>query len=402
MFGHPSAKVPVRYVDFADMFQKSRLPTGVEALECSIVPHPRFWEVSAHVARLHARCKAQVAPRALLLLGQSGAGKSTLLDCYRAEFPHVTFESVKADPGRAVGLSQAQVKGLRHADLKRVVYIEINKQVTQRSLSADLLGAFGLQAPRDWTANDVIERLAALVVEMGTELILIDEAHYVVRERNEEFTSDMAEFLKSLLNKVNAQIVLAGLPKLRDLRGHRQFWRRLEPDANLVPYDWQTLHGRVEFMTILAKFEELLGLPEASNLIDHEIAKRLYVATGGEIGILSKYLSQALTLALRSEHRRVGIELLAEVHESFRQIDERVDSRHVVIDFDAVISDDDQSKMLHSLLKEHNPFVCSAKQLREIYERTIVGQQRSARSREGGRRTGSRATGHGPITPLTS
>ncbi|MBP2232607.1 copper(I)-binding protein [Azospirillum agricola] len=57
----------------------------------------------------------------------------------------------------------------------------------------------------------------------------------------------------------------------------------------------------------------------SSGLAKHDFARRFYVATGGEIGILSKYLSEALSRVRADSLRSIGMELMAEVHDGWHR-----------------------------------------------------------------------------------
>jgi hypothetical protein len=155
-------------------------------------------------------------------------------------------------------------------------------------------------------------------------MIFIDEGHHMVNENNPDMTAEVTEFIKSLLNRVKVQIVIAGLPRLLDISvpGEKtmQLRRRLQPTIILKPYDWATRSGRTMFSGVLGVMEKMMGLPDASGLAKHEMAKRIYVATGGEIGIVSKYLSEALSVALAIGQRSIDLNLLGEVHAGWHPI----------------------------------------------------------------------------------
>ena len=120
------------------------------------------------------------------------------------------------------------------------------------------------------------------------------------------------------------------------------------------------------FSGVLGVMEKVLGLPNPSGLAKHEMAKRIYVATGGEIGIVSKYLSQALGLALASGRRSLDLELLGKVHADWHPSFE--EDAMDMLDFDAMIEDEPSARS-KAPPPHDNPFLCSSERLREIWLR---------------------------------
>lgn len=75
---------------------------------------------------------------------------------------------------------------------------------------------------------------------------------------------------------------------------------------------------RLEFMAFLAAMEKhALGFSQPSGLASQDFARRLYAASGGLIGIVTKYLSHAVLLAQVRGLDRIDLELLAEIDSSW-------------------------------------------------------------------------------------
>ncbi|GAA4250829.1 AAA family ATPase [Azospirillum formosense] len=389
-------------------------PAGVMAnladpilnFESLVVPHPNHVQAKAAIGRLHARYKPpggkRLKARALLVIGATGSGKTTALEDYMRDYPDLTLESVCS--GNTPGaMDAAKVKALRDGDIRRIVYVEAAKKTTQRALVAALLGAFGYKAREHWNTSDIIEKIEFYADEMGTSMIFIDEGHHFVHEKDDDATEDVSEFIKSLLNRTNRQIVITGLPELLKITRYGQLCRRLQPAMVLRPYNWTTKQGRIAFCSILGTVERMLDLPEPSGLAGHDVARRWYVATGGEIGIVWKYASEALSLAKEHNLPSLSLELMADVHSSWN----RTYDQDEVLDFDTILDEAEEATKAAEATRDSNPFLCDEARLKELWAESRVAADRLSgvtvmnSGKGGSRKTKLKAKGRQPFTPFT-
>jgi hypothetical protein len=112
---------------------------------------------------------------------------------------------------------------------------------TGGKVAAAILGALspGYKPPSSWNTEQCVERICFQCDEMGVQLIIIDEAHHIVDHRKEDGLEDAAEFVKSLLNRSGAQLVLSGLPRLATAlpktKTLRHFAGELNTESTLSP-----------------------------------------------------------------------------------------------------------------------------------------------------------------------
>lgn len=371
----------------------------IVSFETAVMPHPSHVEAKAAIARLHSRFQPAgsrpLKARALLIVGGTGAGKTTALEDYHSGYPDCSLENTSK--GTAINSDAA----LQDADERRIIYVEAAKGTTQRALVASLLGGFGYRASDHWNTSDIISKIEFYADQLRTEMIFIDEGHHLVSSTNPEQTEDVAEFIKSLLNRTKRQIVIAGSPTLLQITRFQQLHRRLQPSVILTPYHWGTLSGRRNFLLILSTFERLLHLPEPSGLAKHDFARRIYVATGGEIGIVSKYLSEALSRVKAENLRTIDMKLMAEVHDSWH----RSYAPDQILDFDTLVEDADLMEKASASRGIDNPFLCDDSQLKALWNKlqadrdAFLGSVRVGA--DGSRVTKLKATGRAPYTPFT-
>lgn len=276
---------------------------AIAVFEGMIAPHLQLEGATAAIATLRKRYRApgqrKLTARALLVVGAPGSGKSTILESYFNKHGECT----KTPDG----------------DIRPVVALELPSKCGRKQFVATIARALGFPPRDDWDTNMILDRITTHLREQKVELLLIDEAHHIVENRSDEAEEDVSEFLKSLLNRSGAQIVMFGLPVLLGLKEYPQLNRRLQPSMVIHPYNWGTIEGRGEFEAIVSVMEDAMGLPSPSKLSEKYILLRLYCATGGHIGLVSKYLSEAFRLALERELDLIDATLLAEVHAGFER-----------------------------------------------------------------------------------
>jgi hypothetical protein len=286
----------------------------ISNFETKVIRHAQYDKAIEEIQCLRSRYRPpgqrRLKPQLLLLVGESGAGKSTILEAY-----------VDGNPASETP----------DGDIRPVLLVESPQRPGRRQFVAAIMNALGYALKDDWDSDAIIKRISHYCEEMCIEIILIDEAQEIVENKNAEATEEISKFIKSLLNQSKTQIVLAGLPTLLELKDTRHLKRRVRAPVKLLPYNWSTQAGRIEYLSILVLFEAEADLPEPSNLHEHELAKRIYCATAGHIGLITKYLSFALEIALSEELPKIDLLLLARVHSAFMGASEDI----VGLDFDA-------------------------------------------------------------------
>lgn len=341
-------------------------------LQRAIIAHPLFETALAQIEEDIAAAAAGLDAQARLVCGQSGSGKTTLVK-----------EVVKRHP----------VRSTADGDVRPVVHVELAEATTKKAMVSAIFQAMGYDNRARLTANQIVEEISDKVERLGVKMILVDEAHHLINGRE---IGPITEFLKSLLNRIGCNIVLVGLPELQNTMHFEQFDRRLRPDIALAPYNWSVWQEKLQFVRILAKFEQLCGLEKASKLASNDLAPRIYVATGGHIGIVVKYLIAALTMAIRSNTGMINKKILAEVyaewHPTASPPKEINFSAKAVID-ETITLDDAMSAVGRPVIdKDNNPFACKFSELNDIWEARQLAVAIETKSRAG--RPRARGTGN--------
>ncbi|MGM5022190.1 AAA family ATPase [Tardiphaga sp. 367_B4_N1_1] len=346
------------------------IATRLEDFETIFFRHETFERATKSIALLHKRWKPpksrKTEAHCLMLLGNSGAGKTTILRRYAARFPDVTENE--------------------HGDIRPIVFVEAPKRTTPRQLAAAILSALspGYKPPARWNTDDLVSEICFQCDEMGVQLIIIDEAHHIVDHRKDDGLEDAAEFVKSLLNRSGAQLVLSGLPrlatKLPKTKTLKQLRRRMDHKEYLKPYNWSSKTGRTQFRTLLALFEGALGLPQPSNLVEFRTAARIYCATEGEIGFVAKHLRKSLQFALERSLSHIDLKLLGEAFDADE--DEPADDH--LLEFDAApIVEEPRTSV------DDNPYWADEKPFRKLWADMAQGRLRDSSRETGHKKTGT-------------
>lgn len=142
---------------------------------------------------------------------------------------------------------------------------------------------------------------------VGLKVLIIDEIHHILAgnlNRQKAFLN----VIKYLGNELQISIVGVGTrDAFRALQTDPQLSNRFEPVT--LPR-WEMDH---DFQRLLASFERMLPLKQASNLADQELASTLYAMSEGYIGELSRLLSGASALAINSGTEQISAKLLKQV-----------------------------------------------------------------------------------------
>lgn len=341
----------------------------VAAFEGRIVKHKQLVDgrLAIETLRDRSRVKHNKRPkaRALLVVGEAGSGKSTILESYYEEVEQSRKDTVDGD-------------------VLPVVCVEMPARPTRKQFVTLLLNSIGYRESSDWNTDHIIDRISELFRKLGVELVLVDEAHHLALVKSKEAQDEISEFIKSLLNRSGVQFVFFGLTEMLSLTASTQLKRRLQPSVILSPYRWDTLEGRTEFRVVIKHLEGGLKTLSPGKLYEMDPAVRLYCATGGHVGLVSKFLSEAYRRALLKGSETVDLALLGEVYASFERD---------AVEFE--LSDDwqkDPSVLpVPTMLKEDNPFLADKADFDSLW--TLMKARRASMAEKANRRPPPRATG---------
>jgi len=247
---------------------------------------PAFDQAIQRISRVHQMSQAGNMPRHLMLLGPSGAGKSSVLEEYMRHFP-----------------SQDEVEQRRIPVLR----VEIKSSPTVRSVAEDILKAMGVAMAYRGTVNEKTDRVVSSLTKLRVELLLLDEVQHLLGATRRSFGSNNeTEWLKTLLNLIDIPVVLSGLPYADALlTSNEQLRRRLDGTHHITPFSIEDDEVVADFAGVVNWFDQEIHQGYPSGLHQGDMLHRLFYATNGLIGYLSKLLIGAMEIRLQHGFKHV-------------------------------------------------------------------------------------------------
>ena len=159
------------------------------------------------------------------------------------------------------------------------------------------------------TVNEKTDRVVASLKKLQVELLMLDEVQHLLGATQRSFGSnDETEWLKTLLNLIDMPVVLSGLSYAEALLGsNEQLRRRLDGVCHLTPFSIEDDEAAADFAGVVNWFDREIHNGNPAGLHEGDMLNRLFYASNGLIGYLSKLL--IATLEIRLEHGYQRIEL---------------------------------------------------------------------------------------------
>ncbi len=253
--------------------------------------HERFKSAILQIAERHNHSSTCAVSDGLLITGYSGVGKSTIMQHYQSLFPRRVERGVTIIP---------------------VLFAETPSSPTVKSLAQTILGAIGDPAAHRGTAAEKTERIYSLFTRCGIEVLLLDEFHHFYYTATVQQYRDITDWLKGLMNNLRCTLVLCGLPEAKNVvRSNSQLWRRFSSQIELSPFAMNDAEDWLEFRGLLQAFGAQVPLPFDVPLFESNMARRVFIASGGRLDYVKKLLEGAVAVAVRADLPTIDLAVLA-------------------------------------------------------------------------------------------
>lgn len=186
------------------------------------------------------------ARRGLAVSGSSGLGKSTatMLLGKRHE------KTMRTKAGRC-----------GDDDFAPVVYTVVPPGTTPKMMMLAFANFLGLMVPNRMTAQDLTERVVAVMRDLNTSLVIVDEVHNLKTHR--QVGSEAASALKVFSERLDATFIYAGIDLLASDLFAGDMGRQIKGRMTvheMRPYGYGSARQRESWTSLVLGIEELLPL----------------------------------------------------------------------------------------------------------------------------------------------
>lgn len=224
------------------------------------------------------------------LYGDPRGGKTAICEAYMAKYA----PSVDQD-----------------GEVYPMVYIAATAGMTPSTLTDEIYYQTGSRAqaakvPQHIRNRNALDRL----IMHRTELVIIDDAQYLLFDRRKDEVPKFNSFIKSLIEAKSFAVVLVGEPKIRkwvfslpEMSGRNYF------EEFVGQFDGSE-DGRERFQLLMGGIDDLLPFAETSNLGEPDMADEMYAYSDGYLGRVMVVIRRACWTAINEGHRYIRPETL--------------------------------------------------------------------------------------------
>lgn len=215
-----------------------------------------------------------------ILIGTSGVGKTHLCDKIRMMYPDTITDEKTTKP---------------------VIYVKLGASAAIGDvLSAIHMTLLGARSRGKMTNKDRLDHICELMRELGTKLIIIDEAQHAMAGVSNEYgkTGEYINTLKILIDDGKVPILVSGLDHLKKLRSfpgkNEDFGKQLKR-RSLAPIELRPFGPKGTAKVINIYIKQLKELGVICDVLSNNLVKaRIHLCSGGAIGVIFDLLKSSL------------------------------------------------------------------------------------------------------------
>lgn len=216
------------------------------------------------------------------VLGESRSGKSYICQYYKAGFPvHVAEE------------------GERYP----VIYLEARADWTPHHTAEQIFMKTGAKSVPSMKTAALITAACRRLLKAGTELVIFDDAHFLLLESKGWALSCFRSLVKGIADLRSCNVLLAGLPGLQAfIEAESQLCGRGDfPHWHVQPLRWDIDTEREQFTLLLHGIARRLPFQQLSDFADPEVVADFYHTSGGVIGRVMNIICDAALRAINDQ-----------------------------------------------------------------------------------------------------
>lgn len=272
------------------LIQDQVLAGALQKLNSLHVRYPAFTEHLEAIERCRTLTAITGRPNCIAILGESGVGKTHLAAQLKALHP----DRVERD--RVV---------------RPILVVEVPKHATIKGLLGEMLTELGCKESITVNRVSLLRTLLRLLDELSVDTIVIDEGQHMAYKAGND--GEVADWLKTLINRSGRTIVLMGTPSTERLLASsecQQTMTRFQRVRHIYPFYWESDNAGTTFRKFLKQVEQVLPFEQQSHLADPEMALRIFCATRGYLRMMFRLLNTACINGLLSGVLKLDNDLL--------------------------------------------------------------------------------------------
>jgi hypothetical protein len=263
------------------MFDQSALNQTWAVVSRLIIKHPAFNEAYQLLKEAYLFNQQTGLTKNYWVVGPTGTGKTTLMDMLVKEFPPVDRVDRKSIP---------------------ILAINIPALPTIKNLAEEILVQLGDPLFHRGSAIDKTIRILHLIKACDIKLILFDEMQHFVDRGHKRAPAEVADWLKTLIDKAQVSTVIMGLERTQIiLDANEQLRRRFCRRIDLKPFDLECSTSRSHFLGVIKKIDEALAMSSRLDLQQDGIVRQLHFATNGTMDYMVKLMLGAYQIAINRQ-----------------------------------------------------------------------------------------------------
>lgn len=237
-----------------------------------------------------------IRPQGRLLIGKSLMGKTTLLtEFWRRHPPDDNPDGEAA-----------------HVPVVVIQYPETAKE----GIYPEILARLNVRLPSNAKERDLRRAAVEMLRKVGCRVLIIDEMHNLL-EGSSLAQRKGLNSIKYMMNELGRPVIAAGTDEVFNaVRTDLQIKSRLRPRAI------SRFQDDAAFQCLLACFELVLPLRQASNLADVTLSQSIHELTLGVVGNVADLLNRAAIEAIRSGAEKIDKKILEKCIREFPGEDE--------------------------------------------------------------------------------
>lgn len=257
-------------------------------VEQTLIPHTAFQDSITRVNQCLDLIDGTSEPICIAIVGESRTGKSRVVKTIVRQHP-----------------PERRPEGLKIPVLR----VTVPSKPTVKGFASEILKALGDPCFDKGEEVRLKSRIQDLLTTTETKALVLEEFQHFQEKTSLKVWEHVTDWLKVLVDNSRVALVVAGLPTCLDvIYQNEQLAGRFLAPIKLPRFDWTLNQSREEFLGITTAFGEALSphfdLPD---LGQEEMGFRLYCASGGVIGYLTKLLKQAVWDAINRNSQSIRL-----------------------------------------------------------------------------------------------